>query len=108
MAIKLKELELYRRRDLVKKLAELNNCTNQEAHVWLTNYVKAIEILLSDIEKDGVDIYGFETFYVSEKPSRKARNPMNGEVFYTKDSYKLNTKLSKTFIDRILKQEEGE
>jgi len=105
MAINKKELELYKRKDLVKQISKLNKCTRYDANIWLTNYIKAIEILLSDVEKDGVDIYGFETYYVANKPCRKARNPMNGKIFYTLSGYKIGSKLSKTFINKILNKD---
>lgn len=63
--------------ELVKKIAEKADFTNAQAKTALDATVEAIKDALAAGEK--VQLVGFGTFAVTERPAREGVNPSNGQ-----------------------------
>ena len=53
---------------------------------------------------DGIHIQGFEDYIVKEKPAFLTHDPRDGTPIMTEDEWKVVTRLSKSFTQKILKR----
>lgn len=63
--------------ELVKKIAEAAGITNEVAKKALEGGVEAVKAALMAGEK--IQLIGFGTFSVNERPAREGVNPANGQ-----------------------------
>ena len=102
--IKKSELKLYSTRDFEKRLGKNLHITQKEVKRLLYGYIDTVKELLLDETMDGVHIQGFEDYIVKEKPAFLTHDPRDRTPIMTEDEWKVVTRLSKSFTQKILKR----
>lgn len=64
------------RKDLIAKVAEIQDITKKDAAVQVDAFLDAVEELL--VDEGVVSLTGFGKFEVRERAARKGRNPQTG------------------------------
>ena len=87
--------------ELVSAIAEKTSLKKSDAE----KAVKAFtEVVAEELKKgDKVQLVGFGTFEVLERPAREGRNPKTGETIKIEASKKVNFKVAKALKDEINK-----
>jgi len=65
------------RSELVEALMKTTDFSKGDTEKWLSAFLRIIQENIQ--EKDGVRLVGFGTFTISERKSRKGRNPQTGK-----------------------------
>ncbi|MBN1297156.1 HU family DNA-binding protein [bacterium] len=87
------------KKELVQNIAEEAGISKAVAEKALNAVIDGITDALSNREK--VTFVGFGTFYVSERPSRKGRNPKTGEPIEIPASVVPKFKAGKSLKDAV-------
>lgn len=85
--------------DLISALAGKSGIKKVEAQKVIDALIEIIGDELAKGEK--IQIAGFGTFEVSERPAREGRNPRSGETLTIEASKSPRFKAGKAFKDRI-------
>ena len=85
--------------DLISALAGKSGIKKVEAQKVIDALIEIIGDELAKGEK--IQIAGFGTFEVSERPAREGRNPRSGETLTIEASKSPRFKASKTLRDRM-------
>lgn len=65
------------RKELVEKLADKQDVSKKEANAFLDSF---LDVVKDELRNNGsVNLVGFGSFKVTERPAREARNPRTGE-----------------------------
>ena len=84
---------------LVAKIAEKSGLSKKQAELALGAFIDSVTEALK--EGDSVQIIGFGTFEVKERPARTGRNPATGETIEIAASKAPAFKVGKTFKSAI-------
>ena len=87
--------------ELVAAVAEKTNFTKKDAEVAINALLASVEEALVKGEK--VQLVGFGTFEVSERPEREGRNPRTGETMKIAASKAPVFKAGKALKDAVNK-----
>ena len=85
--------------ELVAALAQKTGLTKKDADKALAAFVEVVTDALKEGEK--VQIVGFGTFDVKERPARTARNPRTGEEIKIDASKTASFKVGKALKDSV-------
>ena len=85
--------------DLVKAVSEKANCPKKDAEMAINTVIDCITDAVAQGEK--VQIVGFGTFEVRERPARKGRNPQTGEEITIEASKLPAFKAGKALKDSV-------
>ncbi len=85
--------------ELVTALAQKAGLTKKDADKALAAFVEVVTDALKEGEK--VQIVGFGTFDVKERPARTARNPRTGEEIKIDASKTASFKVGKALKDSV-------
>ena len=85
--------------ELVTRMAEKTGLTKKDAEALLGAFTSTVEEAL--VEGDKVQLVGFGTFEVSERPERTGRNPQTGEVMQIAASTTPKFKAGKALKDMV-------
>lgn len=85
--------------DLILKFAEIKGIKESEARKDVKTLIQIMQDLILDVEHDGLDIYGFTRWEISEIPERERFNPKTLKKFISPKHFvvkpKVSTKLKK-------------
>ena len=83
--------------DIIKESSDMTGLTKVETELVLDSVINSIKSSLAN--GDRVDIRGFGSFFVKQRPAREARNPATSEVV------KLNERFDPIFkVSKLLKK----
>jgi nucleoid DNA-binding protein len=85
--------------DLINKVAELGELSKKDAGKALDAVLDAISESLKAGES--VQLVGFGTFKVSDKPAREGRNPANGQTIQIAASKKISFAAGQTLKNAV-------
>ena len=85
--------------EMIAKIAEKTNTSRKPAAEMFDAFVETVTEALK--EGDSVQIIGFGTFEVKERPARTGRNPATGETIEIAASKAPAFKVGKTFKSAI-------
>ena len=85
--------------ELIKAVAETAALTNKDADAAVNSFLNVVKDELVKGEK--VQLIGFGTFEVAERPARKGRNPQTGEEVKIKASKAPRFKAGKALKDAV-------
>lgn len=85
---------LYKKEDLVAKVAEKMGTPKTKAKETVETVIDAMVDLILDETHDGLDIFGFTKWVVSEVPERTARNPRTSEPIVVEAHNRVSAKIS--------------
>ena len=85
--------------DLISVLAGKTDMKKVEAQKFIDALIEIVGEELANGEK--VQIAGFGTFEVSERPAREGRNPRNGETLTIKASKSPHFKAGRALKERV-------
>ena len=85
--------------EMIAKIAEKTNTSRKAAAGMFDAFVEPVTEALK--EGDSVQIIGFGTFEVKERPARTGRNPATGETIEIAASKAPAFKVGKTFKSAI-------
>ena len=87
------------RAELVASMAEKAGLTKKDADAALKAFMESVTETLVKGEK--IQLVGFGTFEVVERPARESRNPKTGEKMFVESSRSAKVKFSKALKDQI-------
>lgn len=85
--------------DFVAKVAEKSGLTRKQADAAVAAFTQTVIDALKDGDK--VQLMGFGTFEVKDRPARTGRNPATGETIEIAASKAPVFKVGKTFKDEF-------
>ena len=85
--------------ELVAAIAEQANISKKDAEAALKAFTDTVAAELKKGEK--IQLVGFGTFEVSERPEREGRNPKNGEAMTIAASRTPKFKAGKALKDQV-------
>ncbi len=84
---------------LIQALASNYNITRKDADIAVNGI---FELIINQLKKgDRVQIVGFGSFDVRERPARVGRNPMTGETISIDESRSVSFKAGKSIKDAM-------
>ena len=84
---------------LIEVVAKESGLKKKDAEAAVNAFVEAVSIALEDGDK--VQLIGFGTFEVKDKPAREGHNPQTGEKIQIAASKNAVFSASKTLKDRL-------
>ena len=87
--------------DLISVVATKTELKKKDAEAAVNAFVEAVSIALEDGDK--VQLIGFGTFEVKDKPAREGHNPATGEKISIPASKRPGFSASKALKDRVNK-----
>lgn len=85
--------------ELVDAIAADTKLTKKDAEAFLKSFVENVSLALE--KGDNVQLIGFGTFDVGERPAREGRNPKTGETIKIAASKTPKFKAGKALKDRV-------
>ena len=83
--------------DIINDVSKQTGFTKVEVEIMLDSVINSIKVSLASGER--VDMRGFGSFFVKQRPAREARNPATSEVV------KLNERFDPIFkVSKLLKK----
>ena len=86
---------------LVEVIAKESGLKKKEAEAAVNAFVEAVSMALEDGDK--VQLIGFGTFEIKDKPAREGHNPATGEKISIPASKRPGFSASKALKDRVNK-----
>ena len=85
--------------ELVDAIAADTKLTKKDAETFLKSFMENVSLALE--KGDNVQLIGFGTFDVGERPAREGRNPKTGETIKIAASKTPKFKAGKALKDRV-------